>query len=195
VAPALAAFGFYALVTPLGRYVGVFVVLFWADLLANVRLPGSQVHKKVASWVSAIMILSMLASLAAFNLEGFRAFSGTARRRPAAGPQPQRLSWPGEVSEALHRLGVGPGSRVAVIGYSFESFWARLARVKIVAEMLEYEADGFWFGDPAVQSEVIQAFASTEADAVVAEYVPRQALMTGWHRVGESSYYIYLLDR
>jgi hypothetical protein len=59
--------------------------------------------------------------------------------------------------------------------------------------MLEVEADAFWLGDPSTQSEVIQAFTTTGAKAIVAEDVPSYASLTGWHQVGNSNYYIYIL--
>jgi len=189
---ALAAFGTYALINVLGRYVAVFVVLFWAGLLINVRLHDSQTSRRLAFLLSIVMILFMLVNIATFNLEGFRDLVGWGNPHQAVVSQAKPPSWPGEVAEELHRLGVQPGDKVAIIGYGFNSFWARLARVKIVAEMLWVEADGFWLGDAALQSEVLQAFASTGAEAIVAENVPSYASLPGWHRVGDSDYYIYI---
>jgi hypothetical protein len=37
----------------------------------------------------------------------------------------------------------------------------------------------------------MQAFKGTGIDVVVAEHVPPYVRMDGWHRVGESNYYIY----
>jgi hypothetical protein len=189
---ALAVFAFYGIVTVIGRYVGVFVVLFWADLLANVSLPDSQLLRRWVSLLSIIMILFMLINIAAFNLQGFRDLTGGGEPDQLT-PQDQKPSWPGEVAEELHRLGPKAGDNVAVIGYGFDSFWARLGRVQIVAEMLEEEADAFWLGDPSMQSEVIRAFATTGAKAIVAEDVPSYASLSGWRQVGNSNYYIYIL--
>ncbi len=191
---ALAAFGMYGIVNVLGRYVGVFVVLFWADLLANVRLPDSQLYRKLASLLSVSMILFMLINIAAFNLQGFRDLIGWGNPHQLAAPPAGSLSWPGEVAEELHRLGLQAGDNVAIIGYGFDSFWARLARIKIVAELLDTDAEIFWTGDSSVQSDVIRAFSSTGARAIVAESVPSYASLSGWHQVGNSNYYIYLLD-
>jgi hypothetical protein len=106
--------------------------------------------------------------------------------------QARPLSWPGEVAEKLHEFGVEPGDKVAVIGYAFDSFWARLARVKIVAEMLGAEADPFWVGGPEIQDKTLRSIASTGTKAVIAEYVPRYASIEGWHRVGISNFYVYI---
>jgi hypothetical protein len=81
---------------------------------------------------------------------------------------------------------------VGVIGYAYDSFWARLAGVRIVAEMLEADADDFWRGDEALRQSVLQAFARTGIQAVVAEYVPGDAGLRNWHQVENSNYYIYV---
>ena len=94
----------------------------------------------------------------------------------------------------MQQLGVEPGNRVAVIGYGFSSFWARLARVKIVAEMPASEAEDFWLGDYSMQFKVIQAFADTGARVIVAEHVPGYARLTGWHRVNNTNFHIYLIS-
>jgi hypothetical protein len=94
----------------------------------------------------------------------------------------------------LTELGVKPGDTVGVIGYAYDSFWARLARVKIVAEMFEAEAiDDLWQADESLRERVLQAFADAGVRAVVAEYVPQDVRLDGWHRVQNSNYYIYVL--
>jgi len=190
---ALAALGIYALVYVEGRYIGVFVVLLWADLLANLRLPRSQPSRRLASGLSAIMVMFLLLSLMAFELQGFGDLSSSPTTDRESSEQSRPPSWPGQVAEELHQLGVEPGDKVAVIGYGFGSFWARLARVQIVAEMLGRQAGDFWLGDAALQSEVIQAFDSAGAKAIVAERVPGYAILDNWHRVGDSDYYVYML--
>jgi hypothetical protein len=188
---ALVAFGMYALVHVQSRYIGAFVVLLWADLLAGIRLPNSQESRRCVALVSAGMLLFVLANIAAFNLEGLNTL--TVRDKGPGSQEASPPRWPGEVAEELHQLGVRPGDKVAVIGYAFDSYWARLARVKIVAEMLDWQADPFWLGEPSLQSRALQAFANTGAKAVVAERVPAYAHPTHWHRVGNSNYYIRLL--
>jgi hypothetical protein len=195
IIPALAAFGVYALVYVEGRYIGVFVVLFWADLLANVRLPDSRSSRRLASLLGTVIVLFMLMNIVIFSLEGYRDLTGKGNLNPSSNQQVVPPSWPGEVAEALHGLGIQPGDSAAVIGYGFDSFWARLARVQIVAEMLGREADDFWYGDSSLQSEVLQAFATTGARAVVAENVPSHASLPGWHKVGKSNYYVYVMSR
>jgi hypothetical protein len=189
---AVVAFGMYGLVLAAGRYIGVFVVLFWADLLANIRVRDGQMTQRLSTVLGTVMILFMLTTIAAFNLEGFSSLISHSKATESAIQSSPPPSWPGEVAEELHHLGVQPGDKVAVIGYAFDSFWARLARVKIVAEMVDVDATAFWLGEPDLQNEVIEAFASTGAKAIVAEHVPPYATLRDWHQVGNSNFFIYL---
>jgi hypothetical protein len=193
VIPAFAAFGFYALVNVAGRYIGVFVVLFTAELLANVRIRDSQLTRRLVPFLGIIMIVFLLINIAVFNLEGFRALAATPEDNSTNAARDRSPSWPGEVAEELHRLGIKPKDSVAVIGYAFHSYWARLARVKIVAEMLGWEADPFWLGSPSFQSEVIEVFRRTKARAIVAEEVPGYARLRNWQQINDTNYYIYFL--
>jgi hypothetical protein len=194
VVVALAALAAYALIYVEARYIGVFVVLLWADVLANVSLPRSPASTRLASGLGAIMVFFVLANILAFNVEGFGDLSARRSTVRAIDGQARAPSWPGEVAEELHRLGIRQGDDVAVIGYGFSAFWARLARVQVVAEMLGNDADPFWLGDSALQAEVIEALAGTGARAIVAEDVPGYAALNDWHQVGNSNTYLYLLE-
>jgi len=87
-------------------------------------------------------------------------------------------------------MGLEKGDRVGVVGYAFDSYWARLARVKIVAEMPGWDADELWFGDEATRESIVAAFAGAGVRAVVAERVPRYARLRGWQQVGRTSCWI-----
>jgi len=191
VIPAVIAFGLYATVLVQSRYVGVFVLLFWADILANIRLTAAPNNKSWLNVLSGIATLGLLANIVMFNLDGFKRLNPTLginsvqQTAPAAKPL--------EVAQTLRDLGIHQSDTVGVIGYAYDSFWARLARVKIVAEMFEVQAiEDFWRGDLSLQKRVLQAFADAGVDAVVAEYVPADAKLDGWYRVGNSNYYVYL---
>jgi hypothetical protein len=192
---ALLALGMYALVHVQPRYIGAFVVLFWAELVAAVRLPNSREAHRLLAFAGAVMLSVNLINIAAFNFDGFRKLIGLPRPNPLnSATKAGARTWAGEVAEELHRLGIESGDKIAVIGYAFTSFWARLARVQIVAEMFDWEADPFWLGGPAAQAEVLKAFAGSGARAIVAERVPLHVTPSGWHRVGSSNYYIYLFN-
>lgn len=193
VIPAVIAFGLYALILVEDRYVGVFVLLFWADILAHVRVPA---WSNASSWLkvfSAVAALGLIANIILFNLDGFRRLNPSANSSFAEPSAP--AATPLTVAQSLQELGIQEGDKVGVIGYAYDSFWARLARVKIVAELLESDAVDLWQGSEPLQQSVIQAFADAGAKAVVAEYVPDDVHLKDWHRVGNSSYYIYRLGQ
>ena len=191
VIPALIAFGLYGTVLVEGRYVGAFILLFWADILGNIRIPNAPANGLWLGTLSSIAAFGLLANIILFNLDGFIRLNPSWQSSLDAAPAP--AAQPLAVARTLQELGVGRGDKVGVIGYAYDSFWARLARVRIVAEMLEADADEFWRGDEALRQSVLQAFANTGVDAVVAEYVPGYAGLHDWHQVENSNYYIYVL--
>ena len=190
VIPALIAFGLYGTVLVEGRYVGAFILLFWADILGNIRLPNAPVNGMWLGVLSLIAAFGLLANIILFNLDGFTRLNSSWQSGLGAPDVP--AAKPLAVARTLQELGVKQGDKVGVIGYAYDSFWARLARVSIVAEMLEADADEFWRGDEALRQSVLQAFANTGVDAVVAEYVPDYAGLRDWHQVENSNYYVYV---
>jgi len=190
VIPAVVAFGLYGMVLVAGRYIGVFVLLFWADILANIRLPDTLNNRSWLNIMSTIAILGLMANIVLFNLDGFNRLNTSNQSAQSE----QHAARPIEVAHALNELGIKAGDTVGIIGYGYDSFWARLARVKIIAELPELQATDFWLGDETLQQNVLQAFASVGAKVVVAEYVPGYARLNGWHQVGDSNYYIYQFE-
>jgi hypothetical protein len=140
------------------------------------------------------MILLLFMNTALYNLQGFADFSGGSEP-PAPTAETDPPDWLGKVAEELRQLGVEPGDELAVIGYAIDSYWARLARVRIIAEMMGWETDPFWLGDTAFQKETLAIFVATGAKAIVAEYAPSHANLNGWHQIKSSNYYIFLLSR
>jgi hypothetical protein len=194
VIPAVIAFGLYGLVLVSGRYLGVFVLLFWADILANIRLVDKSNNRSWIKGLSTIATLGLLVNIFLFNLEGVNRLNPSIQSN-IGDPIALAPARPLEVAQALQQYGVNEGDKVAIIGYGFDSFWARLARVKIVAEMLDRQATDFWLGTEVLQQEVLRAFASTEAKVIVAENVPVYAKMDGWTRIENSNFYIYQLEQ
>ena len=193
VIPALIAFGLYGMVLVQGRYVGAFMLLFWADILGNVRLPNTPVNGLWLRVLSSIAAFGLLANIILFNLDGFARLNPSLQSSLGAAATP--AASPLAVARALHELGVKQGDKVGVIGYAYDSFWARLARVRIIAEMLDTDADEFWRGDEALRQSVLQAYANSGVDVVVAEHVPDYAGLHGWHQVENSNYYIYVFRK
>lgn len=191
VIPALIAFGLYGTVLVEPRYVGVFILLFWADILGNTRLPNTAVNGLWLRVLSSIAAFGLFANIILFNMDGFARLSPSSQSALGAAETP--AASPLAVARTLQQMGVRPGDKVGVIGYAYDSFWARLARVRIIAEMLDTDSDEFWRGDEALRQSVLDAFAKTGIHAIVAEYVPQDVLLTNWHRVEETNFYVYIV--
>jgi hypothetical protein len=99
-----------------------------------------------------------------------------------------------QVAEGLKRLGVQPGDKVASLGTSFSAYWARLARVQIIAEIKSGDVPTFWAADSLVKSQIIETFDATGAKVIVAENVPSPVYARGWQRIGNTGYFAYILS-
>jgi hypothetical protein len=96
---------------------------------------------------------------------------------------------------------VGAGSSVANIGDSHESCWARLARIRIVAEIphniydvsvgtpLPTEVDRFWKADDGIKWAVLRALSETGAKITVARGAP--SVPRGWQQIAGTHYVVY----
>jgi hypothetical protein len=194
VVVALAAFGLYALVYLEGRYIGVFVVLFWAGLLSFVRLPDSLLSGRLLPIAGGSLVVFFLLNIAAFNLEGLKKVGLLESRLPERSTQVHAPSYkPARLAEAVLEMGIKPGDDIAFVGYSFGAFFARLARLRIIAEIPDDQAESFWLADPATRSAAVEAIRKTGAKAIIAEWVAPGASVNGWQRIGNSRHFIYSL--
>ncbi len=192
---AAAAFGLYSLVHVTTRYIAPFVVLLWAGLLSVIQLPDGQQLRRLLNLGSAMLILFVWINIATLNLEGMAAISGFSPLSESGAPQGQfsdghKADHPA-IAEAILSQGVHNGDDVAFIGYSFSAYWARLARLRIVAEIHPEDMADFWQAAADTQDAVLQALAGTGVRAVVAEPVPTGLAPPGWEPVGETGYLMY----
>ncbi|HKY60793.1 MAG TPA: hypothetical protein VJP59_07270 [Gemmatimonadota bacterium] len=176
--PALAAIAMYSLVYVEGRHVASFIVLTWAAVLAAVRLPGTLQARRLASVAAGGIVLVLLVDIATNTAKDMRSFPREQHDRPA------------DVAEGLHRMGVQAGDPVAYIGAAMhDAFWARLARVQIVAEGYFDPGPEFW-ADAESQMMVVDALFAAGSRAVVAKDVPAGAHHGSWRRIGTTDHFV-----
>ncbi|MSR76147.1 MAG: hypothetical protein EXS68_00970 [Candidatus Ryanbacteria bacterium] len=99
----------------------------------------------------------------------------------------------GEVAKGLEDIGVPTGESMAYIGHAsggMNAYWARLARVYIIAEVPEEGQKIFVDGSIEMRIRVLKVFADAGAHWVVWEYAPLYAEQEGWQRIGQTVYYI-----
>jgi hypothetical protein len=90
-----------------------------------------------------------------------------------------------ERAHALAATGLAPGMRVGIIGDGSNAYWARIDRLRIVAEVHPVEAMRYFANTPEKQDSVIRAFTTAGAHAIVADPAPDwpATLPPGWVRV------------
>jgi hypothetical protein len=206
VAVALVAFALYALVYVEGRYLGPFVVLFWAGLLARSSLSRGRGSSRLAQVSGWLLVLFLLVQLAAFNAAFLTAFLGleiSPPRGPTAGepavaaatPEGGRVAGsPAEIAAGLRELGIAPGDRIGFVGYAFGAYFARLGRMQIVAQIRSQDAERLWNAPPSRRQAALEAFARAGAKAVVTDGVPVGGPPDGWVRVGETGHWVRVLN-
>lgn len=76
------------------------------------------------------------------------------------------------IASDLQSHGVAPETRIAIIGPHAESYWARTARLHIVANVPRNRAPAFWHLPPAVQDSLLAEFARAGATVAIASMGP-----------------------
>jgi hypothetical protein len=166
---------------PPARYIAVFIVVLGLMLMASLRFRSipSLAVRRVATVGLIVITAGAFTRLTADRIE--------ASRLPAPTP-------PWIVAEALRESGVTPGVRVATIGSpARHSFWARLDRVQIVAEVPKDAS--FWAKPPALQGWILQSLEQAGAQVVVSAAVPPSALKRGWRIAGPDGFGVFWLGQ
>lgn len=170
---------------PSTRYIAPFIVLLFAGVFSSLRLPDFKESKRliVGVTLATLLTVGLQLSYQAFN----QTWTEVAERKPFIELQ---------AAERLKQLGVQPGEKVAILGYYMypHYHWARLARVKIVAEILD--AENFWLKPANVQSEILQTIVRTGAKVIVQKpgiELPDNISSLGWQKLGKTGYYAFFL--
>ena len=140
-------------------------VLFWLTARSAIRAgrPIQFAHRATAALV---LVLTMVL---AFRFERrLRQDANALNRAASTGWGNVQL----KIAQDLAAHGVGEGTQIALIGPHAESYWARTARLKIVANVPRTRVSAFWQLSPASQDSLLQAFAAAGATVAVASMGP-----------------------
>lgn len=85
-------------------------------------------------------------------------------------PRFGNLSW--RIASDLARRGIGPGTRIALIGPHAESYWVRAGRLKIVASVPSPAAQDFWRLGPGGRDSLLARFRAAGATVAIATIGP-----------------------
>lgn len=194
--PSLAAFAMYSLVHVEPRYLGPFLPSLWLGLFSSLRMPArARSQKLIAYTIVPVIILVMIAVITRSTHAFYSSVRKITRNAAEEGlRQPTQL----QISEALRNRGLQPGDAVGLL--NFDPFWlpvvhwARLARLRVVAEMSNSDANEFFVIPDSRRREAIEAFAKAGAKVLIAARVPPDKTLPGWERLGNSNYYVLQLD-
>jgi hypothetical protein len=183
--PALAGLGAFFVLHVDSRYIAAFVALLWLGILSGVRIQDNKESRKVVAGVALAVVVTV----------GGPVLSSTFLDAAAARHKAP-VDW--EVAQALNQVGINRGDLVGMIRHETPSwpwadfYWARLARIRITAEIPPEEVDKFWASSPAVQAEVMNAFESVGAKAIITSDPPAGASTAAWHKLGNTDFYAYV---
>ena len=171
----------FAVVHAETRFVGAFLVMVFLGLLLAVRLPSSEESFRFAR---ALMVGASL-------VLGLRVAVPIARA-VVIGPAAVNVDY--EIASSLTKMGLHANERVGTLGWAFDSYWARLAHVRIVAETPGYDVSTFWSDTPEGRRSVYDAFRKAGVRVIVTNSVPSTSAADGWQPVRPGGPYAYWLD-
>jgi hypothetical protein len=182
--PGVAGITIYLLVSVEPRYVAPFILLVFVGLFPAMLFQKSadvSSRNAIATLILAatVMVLTAFFVVHRARMPVLRDYGGAHDR----------------AAESLSGAGIQPGEAVGIIGSgSDEMIWARLARARIVAQILPDDASDFWqTPDPQAKDEVYAAFSRAGAKAIVSDETPPSVGFADWQKAGDSSYYVHFL--
>jgi hypothetical protein len=189
--PVSYGFVLYAQVWVDWRYFGAYLTLFWIALLCALRIPDFDLKRQVTAAAAVAIMVVLAGHICAFTYSKIR--------------QHDPMEEHSKVARHLRGLEVAPGTPVASIGDANNAYWARLGRVRIVAEIPfdvwdpvvrtpdVSDVDAFWAAGAEVRAAVMRKFAETGAKVAIARDVPSGPAGFGWRKITGTHYSVYRL--
>jgi hypothetical protein len=186
VSPAVATILLYSAVYVEPRYVAAAMFVIIADLIAGLRLEPDG-HSRALTRAAAIVMIAVLV----FAIASAVMTECTDGWRRLLRGEPDQENVPWHVATLIHEAGIAEGEHVAIVGHAqVATRWARLARVKIVAEVPASDVAAFK-ASPAAAQTALDALARTSVKYVLAEDVPSG--MPGWRELPGTPYSVFKL--
>ncbi|MGA9507545.1 MAG: hypothetical protein WBV55_02750 [Candidatus Sulfotelmatobacter sp.] len=169
------------------RYLGGFVLALFLTFLAAVRLrPGP---RKLAAKVVVAVFFTMTLATADYTVR----VATNHFAIPGNGPN---STIPDTTAAAeLQQMGLQPEDKVAVIMNGTGAYWAHLAKLRIVAEIMDtgHGSKEFWDASEEVQRQVYDLFGQAHAKLVVANCPATPNMPKGWEQMPGTPYCLRLL--
>lgn len=181
----------YALLFTAYRYAAPFIVIFWIAVYSSVITRISRVERLWLVLLTAAMLVS--STWAAFapahrtigpnKAKSTVAFIWAA---PPPNPSPDQIA-----ARAVIAMGEKPGGEIATVGNAFSDYFAHIARLRVVAEVVS--AQGFWALSPNEANAAERKIAGTGATLLVAKNRPGRFQAALWKNIPGTTYSIMKL--
>lgn len=176
--PAGAAFALYAPVLVEERYVAPFAVLTVLGVSMLIRIRGAGVLVMAAAVVLAVQVVSTVPEYAGSAVSDIR-------HARLVEPDEQAL-----VASALQGVaGLSAGDAVVAGNRGFNAYWARLARLRIVAEVAGYDGTAILTSDPDALGTAQPVLLAQPARAIVAYGWPPLTDDPAWLPIEGTAYF------
>jgi hypothetical protein len=177
-----------------GRYIAACVVVLWIVLFRSIAIPHSEESKRI--FIAVLASAALISAITLATGTG-RAMFHAARyfvngNTEAPFLQAGYTNW--RVAKYLHDAGLRAGEPVGAVGWTYSAYWARMARVHVIAEVPDEGAMAFWLSDTAKRAVVMQLFRAVGAKAVVGKGVPVGSAPVDWQHIGDTEYYVYVFQ-
>lgn len=167
------------------RYIAPFVLMLFVFVLISVDVNGSLSRKILSGMVILTVILANTALL----------FQPSFKRRTIEYPVKNIRNYHWKVADNLGKMGVKAGDKVAVVGLEDEElYWARLAKVKIVAA-ISYD---YYSSSRRRQAIALNVLKNAGVKAVIIPSLPVwvsvsdvKKLGSDWYKIGDTKTCIY----
>jgi hypothetical protein len=183
--------GLYLPLVENDRYLGGFVLLLFLTLLAAVRLrPDAQEReRKTAAVVTLAVFLTMMLATADYTVRL------ATHHLAIPGSGPNSATQDVTAAEQLWRMGVQPGDKVAIIMNGTSAYWAHLAKLRIVAEIMDtgHGSTEFWNAPANIQQQVYDLFGRAHAKLVVTTCSAMPQPSAGWDPIAGTPYCVHRL--
>jgi hypothetical protein len=195
--PGIAALTMYALIFVQPRYLGGWLVLLFAGVACACSLPTDGGTVKA---VRCIGLAVLVTTGAALTLQASREAIGSDHA-------PGRSPLNADIAVWLLHNGLKQGDPVAVIGQGTFTYWAHLARLRVVAEIPNsvwapeaHPALDFWESDQGKRAKSLKILEQVGVKAVIADpqdsQIPTPSTVPQpWQRIDGTNAYVYFFHR
>jgi hypothetical protein len=181
----IAVFLMYAMVFWQPRYTSGVMLLGCAAVMVSTSISNEESRMKVLRAASLVLLAMVVCWEPVMMLNSYR--------------DERQYEQDVAVADRLRTLGIEPGDHVALIGDGLhESYWARLDKIRIVAEVPHNPENGdstaaFWTSGPEREQVLLDILKRTGAKAVITDTLPG-LLPSGWVQIGNTGRAVFFFQ-